>query len=142
MSEYKFFSKNVHSIQSIKMNNLSAALNKIKYESPKMILEAQPSASDTPISTIIHAMKIHQVLCDITAMINSYFEMQLLVIILTAFIVIVFDSYYIMELLNESVASKYRIVSKLYLELMRLTNAVQNSNFYFSFSLICRTSHV
>lgn len=47
---------------------------------------------------ISYAMKIHFHLCDLTKIINNYFELQLLNIILLAFIIIVFNTYYVLEI--------------------------------------------
>lgn len=46
--------------------------------------------------------QLHQILCDLSEVINSYFQLQILVIILTSFIVIVFSSYYILQILSDT----------------------------------------
>lgn len=52
------------------------------------------------LDTIDRAMDIQQILFEFSQIINSYYRFQLLIVILTAFIIIVFDCYYLMEVLN------------------------------------------
>lgn len=61
------------------------------------------------LQTIDKAMEIQQILFEFADVINSYFKFQLLVVILTAFIVIVFDCYYLLEVLNNPAKRKYII---------------------------------
>lgn len=52
------------------------------------------------LETIDRAMEIQQILYEFSQIINSYYRFQLLIVILTAFIIIVFDCYYLLEVLN------------------------------------------
>lgn len=59
------------------------------------------------LEIIDHAMNMHQSLYEFTGILNSYFRFQLLVVICLAFIDIVFDSYYVLEVLNNPHKGKY-----------------------------------
>lgn len=66
-----------------------------------MIKNVMTSALKTDsLDTIDRAMDIQQILFEFSQIINSYYRFQLLIVILTAFIIIVFDCYYLLEVLN------------------------------------------
>lgn len=51
-------------------------------------------------SEIIHeSMEIHQLICEAASTANNYFNLQILTIISIAFLIIVFDAYYVLETL-------------------------------------------
>lgn len=87
------------SVKSFSMNPFQNKIQKIEY--------FKNIENDKILSTISCAMKIHLNLCDLASVVNSYYQLQILIIILTAFIVIVFDCYYILELLYNASESKY-----------------------------------
>lgn len=64
------------------------------------------SESDA-ISLIDRSMEIHYVLYEFTLTLNLFFQFQLLVVCLTAFIIIVFDCFYLLVLLNGFGSCKY-----------------------------------
>lgn len=51
------------------------------------------------LEIIERAMDMQQILYQFSELLNSYFRFQLLIVILTAFIIIVFDSYYVLFIL-------------------------------------------
>uniref|UniRef100_A0A1B0A5U7 Gustatory receptor n=1 Tax=Glossina pallidipes TaxID=7398 RepID=A0A1B0A5U7_GLOPL len=59
----------------------------------------QTIASKSPCEIVQESMEIHQLICEAASMANKYFTCQLLTIISTAFLIIVFDAYYVLETL-------------------------------------------
>ncbi|XP_017479655.1 PREDICTED: putative gustatory receptor 28b [Rhagoletis zephyria] len=90
-----------------------------------------------PCEIIQESMEIHQMICDAASTANKYFTYQLLTIISIAFLIIVFDAYYVMEtLLGKSKReSKFKTVEfvtffscQMILYLIAIISIVEGSN--------------
>ncbi|XP_050318816.1 putative gustatory receptor 28b isoform X5 [Bactrocera neohumeralis] len=68
--------------------------------------------TNNPCEIIQESMEIHHMICDAASTANKYFTYQLLTIISIAFLIIVFDAYYVLEtLLGKSAhESKFKTV--------------------------------
>uniref|UniRef100_A0A1A9UWR9 Gustatory receptor n=1 Tax=Glossina austeni TaxID=7395 RepID=A0A1A9UWR9_GLOAU len=55
--------------------------------------------SKNPCDVVQESMEIHQLICEAASTANKYFTYQLLTIISIAFLIIVFDAYYVLETL-------------------------------------------
>lgn len=84
---------------SITKNNLLGGW-KSQYSSKRSSLTATSVPQTSSLETIDRAMDIQQILFEFSQIVNSYYKFQLLIVILTAFIIIVFDCYYLLEVLN------------------------------------------
>ncbi|TDG48573.1 hypothetical protein AWZ03_004902 [Drosophila navojoa] len=90
-----------------------------------------------PAEIIQESMEIHQLICEAAATANKYFTYQLLTIISIAFLIIVFDAYYVLEtLLGKSKReSKFKTVEfvtffscQMILYLIAIVSIVEGSN--------------
>ncbi|XP_017840189.1 putative gustatory receptor 28b isoform X1 [Drosophila busckii] len=90
-----------------------------------------------PAEIIQESMEIHQLICEAAATANKYFTYQLLTIISIAFLIIVFDAYYVLEtLLGKSKReSKFKTVEfvtffscQMILYLIAIISIVEGSN--------------
>ncbi|XP_032294482.1 putative gustatory receptor 28b isoform X1 [Drosophila virilis] len=90
-----------------------------------------------PVEIIQESMEIHQLICEAAATANKYFTYQLLTIISIAFLIIVFDAYYVLEtLLGKSKReSKFKTVEfvtffscQMILYLIAIISIVEGSN--------------
>lgn len=83
-------------------NQCQLMRNKDQSNSPKTINKDKSPVQlkIDSLETIDRAMDIQQILFEFSQIINSYYRFQLLIVILTAFIIIVFDCYYLLEVLN------------------------------------------
>lgn len=94
LSNLKSFGKN----EKVKRIKVSAISNdKITYTSDK---------KHDSLEIIDRAMEIQQILYEFSSELNSYFQFQLLLIILTAFIVIIFNCFYLLSIFGGQVKSK------------------------------------
>jgi len=90
-----------------------------------------------PAEIIQESMEIHHLICEAAATANKYFTYQLLTIISIAFLIIVFDAYYVLEtLLGKSKReSKFKTVEfvtffscQMILYLIAIISIVEGSN--------------
>ncbi|XP_032591702.2 putative gustatory receptor 28b [Drosophila grimshawi] len=90
-----------------------------------------------PVEIIQESMEIHHLICEAAATANKYFTYQLLTIISIAFLIIVFDAYYVLEtLLGKSKReSKFKTVEfvtffscQMILYLIAIISIVEGSN--------------
>ncbi|XP_073827564.1 putative gustatory receptor 28b isoform X6 [Musca autumnalis] len=93
--------------------------------------------SKNPSEIIQESMEIHQLICEAASTANKYFTYQLLTIISIAFLIIVFDAYYVLEtLLGKSKReSKFKTVEfvtffscQMILYLIAIISIVEGSN--------------
>ncbi|KAM7353380.1 gustatory receptor 28b isoform 1-T1 [Cochliomyia hominivorax] len=93
--------------------------------------------SKNPAEIIQESMEIHQLICEAASTANKYFTYQLLTIISIAFLIIVFDAYYVLEtLLGKSKReSKFKTVEfvtffscQMILYLIAIISIVEGSN--------------
>uniref|UniRef100_A0A1A9WEQ2 Gustatory receptor n=1 Tax=Glossina brevipalpis TaxID=37001 RepID=A0A1A9WEQ2_9MUSC len=94
-------------------------------------------ASKNPCEIIQESMEIHQLICEAASTANKYFTYQLLTIISIAFLIIVFDAYYVLEtLLGKSKReSKFKTIEfvtffscQMILYLIAIISIVEGSN--------------
>lgn len=81
---------------------------KSQYTSKRSSLTATCAPQTSSLETIDRAMDIQQILFEFSQIVNSYYKFQLLIVILTAFIIIVFDCYYLLEVLNNPAQRKFK----------------------------------
>uniref|UniRef100_A0A0A1WVI4 Gustatory receptor n=1 Tax=Zeugodacus cucurbitae TaxID=28588 RepID=A0A0A1WVI4_ZEUCU len=93
--------------------------------------------TNNPCEIIQESMEIHHMICDAASTANKYFTYQLLTIISIAFLIIVFDAYYVLEtLLGKSAhESKFKTVEfvtffscQMILYLIAIISIVEGSN--------------
>ncbi|XP_050318815.1 putative gustatory receptor 28b isoform X4 [Bactrocera neohumeralis] len=111
----------------VRLQALNEVLKKLAHQWDNSIVKPMPKqrslqcldsfsmytiVTNNPCEIIQESMEIHHMICDAASTANKYFTYQLLTIISIAFLIIVFDAYYVLEtLLGKSAhESKFKTV--------------------------------
>ncbi|XP_050318814.1 putative gustatory receptor 28b isoform X3 [Bactrocera neohumeralis] len=112
---------------ALRIKALNGVLKKLAHQWDNSIVKPMPKqrslqcldsfsmytiVTNNPCEIIQESMEIHHMICDAASTANKYFTYQLLTIISIAFLIIVFDAYYVLEtLLGKSAhESKFKTV--------------------------------